>query len=280
MSVRREDPVDDAAVNASAILDRVDLTLSPGEWLYVVGTNGSGKSTLGKIVAGLGFPGELRAERWERGFAGDDPAPYVMQHPDAQLFGTTPREEIVFALEWLGVQGSRIMRLAEEVLDEVGLAGAADQPWSALSGGTAPACGRRRRDGRPCAFARPGRSDLDARRRFAIVSAGACAEETARRRGDRLDHAANRRARAGARSPRRRACGREARIRRQGERIFVRRCSRECLRFRAALSSGRPAPSVSRRTGAGNRASAPYGRLRPERRAAFSLQKGERIKGR
>lgn len=71
----------------------------------------------------------------ERGFAGDDPAPYVMQHPDAQLFGTTPREEIVFALEWLGVQGSRIMRLAEEVLDEVGLAGAADQPWSALSGG-------------------------------------------------------------------------------------------------------------------------------------------------
>ncbi|SFB43508.1 energy-coupling factor transport system ATP-binding protein [Cohnella sp. OV330] len=135
MSAYREDAAGDAAGNAPALLDRVDLTLAPGEWLYVVGTNGSGKSTLGKIVAGLGFPGELRAERWERGFAGDDPAPYVMQQPDAQLFGTTPREEIVFALEWLAIPGSSIMRLANEVLEEAGLTEAADLPWSALSGG-------------------------------------------------------------------------------------------------------------------------------------------------
>ncbi|MFD2333299.1 ATP-binding cassette domain-containing protein [Cohnella sp. GCM10020058] len=124
-----------AAEDAPPLLDRVELTLSPGEWVYVVGTNGSGKSTLGRIVAGLGIHGELRAERWERGFAGEEPAPYVMQQPDAQLFGTTPREEIVFALEWLGARGPDILRLADEALGEAGLKEAADLPWSALSGG-------------------------------------------------------------------------------------------------------------------------------------------------
>ncbi|MDI4646116.1 ATP-binding cassette domain-containing protein [Cohnella hashimotonis] len=131
MSVFREE----AAADAPALLDRVDLTLSPGEWLYVVGTNGSGKSTIGRGIAGLGVQGELRAALWDRGFAGDDPAPYVMQQPDAQLFGTTPREEIVFALEWLGTKGSDILRLADEALGEAGLNEAADLPWSALSGG-------------------------------------------------------------------------------------------------------------------------------------------------
>ncbi|MFC3797703.1 ATP-binding cassette domain-containing protein [Cohnella sp. GCM10012308] len=124
-----------AAEDAPALIDRVDMTLSPGEWVYVVGTNGSGKSTLGKVVAGLGVHGEIRAQHWERGFAGQEPAPYVMQQPDAQLFGTTPREEIVFALEWLGASGPDILRLADEALSEAGLKEAADLPWSALSGG-------------------------------------------------------------------------------------------------------------------------------------------------
>lgn len=119
----------------SVLLDRVTLTLAPGEWLYVVGANGSGKSTLGRILAGLSFPGRLSAVRWDRGFAGDDPAPYVMQQPDAQLFGSTPREEIVFALEWLGVEGTAIAGAVRSVLKEAGLEPLADLPWEALSGG-------------------------------------------------------------------------------------------------------------------------------------------------
>jgi len=120
---------------APAVLDGVDWTLHRGEWVYVVGTNGSGKSTLGRIVAGLGFPGELRAETWDRGFAGETPAPYVMQQPDAQLFATTPREEVAFALEWLGTERSAIAGLVDSALEEVGLTEAADLPWSELSGG-------------------------------------------------------------------------------------------------------------------------------------------------
>ncbi|MEK0315930.1 ATP-binding cassette domain-containing protein [Cohnella sp. 56] len=119
----------------SVLLDRVTMTLAPGEWLYIVGANGSGKSTLGRILAGLSFPGRLSAARWDRGFAGDDPAPYVMQQPDAQLFGSTPREEIVFALEWLGVEGTAIDGAVRSVLKEAGLEPLADLPWEALSGG-------------------------------------------------------------------------------------------------------------------------------------------------
>ncbi|CAI6029332.1 ATP-binding cassette domain-containing protein [Cohnella sp. JJ-181] len=131
VSARRES----AIAGAPPLLDQVDLTLNRGEWMYVAGTNGSGKSTLGRLLAGLGFPGELRAETWDRGFAGEAPAPYAMQQPDAQLFGTTPREEIVFAREWLGADGSAIAGLAYDALDEVGLRDAADLPWRALSGG-------------------------------------------------------------------------------------------------------------------------------------------------
>ncbi|WP_221469338.1 energy-coupling factor ABC transporter ATP-binding protein [Cohnella nanjingensis] len=114
-------------------LAEVTIALAPGEWLNVVGTNGSGKSTLAQLLAGLVQEGA--AGGYERGFAGDRPAPYVMQQPDAQLFGGTPREELVFALEWRAMPSARIMPAAEEMLRAVGLFAVADEPWERLSGG-------------------------------------------------------------------------------------------------------------------------------------------------
>jgi len=111
----------------------LNLTVHKGEWLYVVGANGSGKSTLGRLVAGLSA-GEVRGTV-ERGFAGFYPAAYVMQQPDAQLFGQTPREELAFALEWLGLPQEEAERKAERALHLAGLSEAADLPWSRLSGG-------------------------------------------------------------------------------------------------------------------------------------------------
>lgn len=37
-------------------LDRVNLTVEPGEWIAVMGTSGSGKSTLLNLIAGLDVP--------------------------------------------------------------------------------------------------------------------------------------------------------------------------------------------------------------------------------
>jgi len=114
-------------------LKEASLMLSPGEWLTVVGVNGSGKSTLARLIAGL-WPERMDGVI-KRGFAGDEASPIVLQQPKAQLFGETPREEIVFALEWRGIPEDRIAILAEQALHRAGLAALADEPWERLSGG-------------------------------------------------------------------------------------------------------------------------------------------------
>ncbi|MFB9328524.1 energy-coupling factor ABC transporter ATP-binding protein [Paenibacillus aurantiacus] len=114
-------------------LRAVHATLLPGEWVYIAGTNGSGKSTLARLLAGLSMEGVSGSI--ERGFAGAYPAPYVMQQPDAQLFGETPREEITFALEWMGLEAATIEDRVSETLYRTGLASVADVPWERLSGG-------------------------------------------------------------------------------------------------------------------------------------------------
>ncbi|BBH20736.1 energy-coupling factor transporter ATP-binding protein EcfA [Paenibacillus baekrokdamisoli] len=114
-------------------LDRMNLTVSPGEWITIVGVNGSGKTTLARIMAGLTV--EEAGGYMNRGFAGDRPAPYVMQQPDAQLFGETPREEITFALEWLQLPAADIPVKTDAILMLSGLQSIAYFPWANLSGG-------------------------------------------------------------------------------------------------------------------------------------------------
>ncbi|WP_027084392.1 energy-coupling factor ABC transporter ATP-binding protein [Cohnella panacarvi] len=114
-------------------LEDVRLSVAPGEWLYIVGVNGSGKSTLARVLAGLYTEGMIGDYR--RGFAGSNVSPIVLQHPQAQLFGETPREEIQFALEWQRKPADEIGVAAERVLDRVGLLALADEPWHRLSGG-------------------------------------------------------------------------------------------------------------------------------------------------
>ncbi|MBB6690259.1 ATP-binding cassette domain-containing protein [Cohnella xylanilytica] len=114
-------------------LEEVELKLSRGEWLNLVGVNGSGKSTLARVLAGLPEAGAVGSMR--RGFAGEEPAAYVMQQPDTQLFGQTPREEMAFVLEWQGVPASELPQTAERMLARADLSAFADEPWARLSGG-------------------------------------------------------------------------------------------------------------------------------------------------
>ncbi len=113
-------------------LEEVNLIMAPGEWLTVVGVNGSGKSTLARLLAGLQtdhVTGEIK-----RGFAGES-CPIVLQQPKSQLFGETPREEVVFALQWRGIQLEHMNALVEQALNRTGLAAFADTTWDRLSGG-------------------------------------------------------------------------------------------------------------------------------------------------
>ncbi|WP_165822403.1 ABC transporter ATP-binding protein [Paenibacillus montanisoli] len=114
-------------------LQQLDFALAPGEWVNLAGVNGSGKSSLARLLAGLTIEG-VRGT-WSRGFAGNRPSPYIMQHPDAQLFAETPREEVRFALEWRRLEPDMIMQLTEEILAFTGLTAIGDTPWEHLSGG-------------------------------------------------------------------------------------------------------------------------------------------------
>lgn len=137
--------IEDAAVR---VLDETDehvllamdrLELYPGEWLHVIGPNGSGKSTLVKLAAGVpeaiaGGRAEARATV-RRGFAGEEPIPFVMQDPEAGIIGATPREDLALALEARGIGGSAAAERLERLLHETGLWPVRDLPVEALSGG-------------------------------------------------------------------------------------------------------------------------------------------------
>lgn len=118
---------------SAPILEDIDLTLHGGEWLFMAGVNGSGKSTLARLLAGLHVEGSSGFA--DRGFAGNGASPVVLQRPEAQLFGETPREEVQFALEWREVPAEEIECRIERILAETGLTALADTRWEGLSGG-------------------------------------------------------------------------------------------------------------------------------------------------
>ncbi|WP_255570107.1 energy-coupling factor ABC transporter ATP-binding protein [Cohnella sp. CFH 77786] len=118
---------------AVPLVEEIELTIRAGAWVNVVGVNGSGKSTLARLLAGLHADGSVGTI--ERGFAGDVASPVVLQRPEAQLFGETPREEVQFALEWRQVPPERMPDMIERALSEAGLKELADTRWERLSGG-------------------------------------------------------------------------------------------------------------------------------------------------
>jgi sulfonate transport system ATP-binding protein len=109
-----------------AVLRGLDMTVTPGEFVVVVGQSGCGKSTLLRCIAGLddGFTGALTVE----GAIG-------VGFQDARLLPwARVWENVVF-----GVPGSRAQRraLADQALLEVGLTARADAWPLTLSGGEA-----------------------------------------------------------------------------------------------------------------------------------------------
>ena len=124
------------------VLDRVDLSLTAGERLVVVGPSGSGKSTLLRLLAGLQLPtdGQLRIH--------GDPQTYLrldQRHPpDVRLVFQNPallaslsvRENVGFLLYRFSRLGEKeIAERVDQALQAVGLAGIADRMPGELSGG-------------------------------------------------------------------------------------------------------------------------------------------------
>lgn len=96
-------------------LDRVTLSVAPGEFLGVVGSNGSGKSTLALVLAGLVQPDDGTWSWQENGSregsrnpdadaAAGTNAGIVFQDPDDQLVGSIVAEDVAFGPSCLGLE--------------------------------------------------------------------------------------------------------------------------------------------------------------------------------
>jgi len=131
--------------SALALKD-VNLQISPGEFVLIVGASGCGKSTLMLCLNGL-IPKILRGElsgqvrifghdvqeREVQDLVGD--VGIVFQDPEAQLFNLVVEDEVAFAPESLMVESREIERRVDRYLKLVGLSESRLSYTYALSGG-------------------------------------------------------------------------------------------------------------------------------------------------
>jgi len=131
-------------------LKDVNLTMTEGEQIVVVGANGSGKSTLLSILAALIFPtaGEFYAfgnavkEERFNSLDGNEFGRYfrknvgfVFQNPDIQLFCSTVFDEIAFGPLQLDMPLEEVKSRTEEIMSLMGISGLRDRAPHTLSGG-------------------------------------------------------------------------------------------------------------------------------------------------
>jgi predicted ABC-type transport system involved in lysophospholipase L1 biosynthesis ATPase subunit len=122
------------------ILDRVEITVSPGERVAVVGPSGAGKSTLLAALAGLERPDTGTVHLGDTDITGRvDPAVRRRLGIVLQGYGLvsllTAAENVELPLQARRVPRAEVRAAAARQLAAVGLAGRADHLVEELSGG-------------------------------------------------------------------------------------------------------------------------------------------------
>ena len=113
-------------------LDGVDLEVTAGETVGIIGQNGSGKSTLVRHLNGLLRPASGRVLVHGEDVAGRHVAEIsrqvglAFQDPDRQIFAGRVRDEVAFGPRNLGARGIELEAAVAEALGAVGLNGTAD----------------------------------------------------------------------------------------------------------------------------------------------------------
>lgn len=108
-------------------VERVSLSLHPGELVALVGQNGAGKTTLTKLVNGLLRPrsGDIHikgasCKDWKTSQIAQHVST-LFQNPDYQICKESVLEEIAFGLELKGTSAEDARKKALEVIDCMGL---------------------------------------------------------------------------------------------------------------------------------------------------------------
>ena len=112
----------------SRAIDDVDLDISAGDFIAILGHNGSGKSTLAKHMNALLLP--TGGAVWIKNMDTRDEsqvwdirqtAGMVFQNPDNQIIGSIVEEDVGFGPENIGVPTDEIWQRVNESLEAVGM---------------------------------------------------------------------------------------------------------------------------------------------------------------
>lgn len=129
-------------IDSKQVLLDVNLSVSPGEFVAVLGHNGSGKSTLAKHFNAILLPSGgkvyvkgIDTQIEEKLFDIRQNVGMVFQNPDNQLVATIVEEDVAFALENLGVPPKEIRRRVDDSLKAVGMYEYREHAPHQLSGG-------------------------------------------------------------------------------------------------------------------------------------------------
>lgn len=129
------------------ILKQINLSITSGEAVSILGANGCGKSTLLKILSGLLLPSsgifcaygeEVTARKLaDDGFAKGyhQKIGFIFQDSDVQLFCNSVREELAFGLLQLDYTQTEILRRIDEIVALLGIENLIDKVPYKLSGG-------------------------------------------------------------------------------------------------------------------------------------------------
>ncbi len=116
------------------VLIDINLHISTGDWMMIVGRNGSGKSTLARVLAELSPISRGTFSR-KTTDANTPAVQIIFQNPDAQIVGETVYEDICFGLENKAVPSQDMPPLVYDAAKMVGLEDSLQRRVDELSGG-------------------------------------------------------------------------------------------------------------------------------------------------
>ncbi len=120
---------------ATAILERLSLTITPGPPTLIVGPNGAGKTSLLRLCMGLVAPSSGRVSWGGRADSVPRRRAILFQRP--VMLRRTTAANVAYALAQAGVPRGQRSQRVKALLERVGLAELAQRPARRLSGGEA-----------------------------------------------------------------------------------------------------------------------------------------------
>jgi len=116
----------------------IDLAVSPGEIVGLIGANGAGKTTTLKLILGLLVPDGGRIEFVGKSTSNDQSwkstVGYLPEQPAFYEY-LSSREFLMFAGELFGIEAAALKVRVSELLEQVGISEAANRPIRTMSKG-------------------------------------------------------------------------------------------------------------------------------------------------